>query len=140
MTGLGNGQKHSMDVVQYLLVLHRLNQELELWVLQENEWLRGDSMREVKELAAGMKEVMASLRKSSADAKSEFMSEVERAKINAQKVKAVAGELRDANKEVEDFLGETGSNFPPSEGSSTPAPPSGKPDVNGVIKNTESTQ
>ncbi len=97
-------------------------------------------MREVRELAAGMKEVMASLRKESANAKSHFMSEVERAKVNASKVRAVANELSEANKEVEDFLGETGSNFSTSEGSDIPAPPSAKADANGVIKNPESTQ
>lgn len=96
-------------------------------------------MREVKELAAGMKDVLASLRKSSADAKSAFMSEVERAKVNADKVKSVAKELSDANKEVEDFLGDTGSNFPPSEGSNT-QPPALKADANGVTKNPENAQ
>ncbi len=97
-------------------------------------------MREVKELAAGMKEVMASLRKESANAKAHFMSEVERAKVNAQKVKSVANELSEANREVEDFLGETGSNFSSSEESVTQPPPLVKPDINGVIKNQENAQ
>lgn len=95
-------------------------------------------MREIRDLAAGMKETIASLKKMNIAAKSELNSEVERANVNASKVKAFTKELKDANLEVESFLGETGSNFPTSEGSDTPQP-SGtlelQADRNGVMIN-----
>lgn len=77
-------------------------------------------MQEVRDLAAGMRGLMAGLRKLNVDAKNKLTSEVERAHVNAQKAMSLAGELSDANKEVEEFLGESGSNFPPSEVSDTP--------------------
>jgi len=79
-----------------------------------------DNMQEVRDLAAGMRGLMADLRKLNVDAKNKLTSEVERAHVNAQKAMSLAGELSDANKEVEEFLGESGSNFPPSEVSDTP--------------------
>lgn len=100
-------------------------------------------MQEVKDLAAGMRGLMADLRKLNVDAKNRLTSEVTRAQVNAQKAMSLATELSDANREVEDFLGESGSNFPPSEDSAT-LPVVGeveyvKPDVNlnGVILNKE---
>ena len=77
-------------------------------------------MQEVRDLAAGMRGLMADLRKLNVDAKNKLTSEVSRAHVNAQKAMSLAGELSDANKEVEEFLGESGSNFPPSEASDTP--------------------
>ena len=90
-------------------------------------------MQEVKDLAAGMRGLMAGLRKLNVDAKNRLTSEVTRAQVNAQKAMSLATELSDANREVEDFLGESGSNFPPSEDSDTPpAVTLLKPDINGV--------
>src|SRR5229473_1975569 len=79
-----------------------------------------DNMQEVKDLAAGMRGLLANLRKLNVDAKNKLVSEVIRAEINAQKAMSLATELSDANKEVEDFLGESGSNFPSSEALVTP--------------------
>src|SRR6266403_4494523 len=78
-----------------------------------------DNMQEVRDLAAGMRGLMADLRRLNVDVKNELTSEVSRAHVNAQKARSLATELRDANKEVEEFLGESGSNFPPSEASDT---------------------
>src|SRR5271169_5290506 len=61
---------------------------------------RGNQMREVHDLATGMKEILANLRKTAIDARSQLESEVTRAVTNADKVKSVAVDLRDANKEV----------------------------------------
>lgn len=77
-------------------------------------------MQEVKDLAAGMRGLMAGLRKLNVDAKNKLTSEVARAQVNAQKAISLATELSDANKEVEEFLGESGSNFPPLEDSAIP--------------------
>jgi hypothetical protein len=98
-----------------------------------------DNMQEVKDLAAGMRGLMANLRKLNVDAKNRLTSEVSRAQVNAQKAMSLATELSDANKEVEDFLGESGSNFPPSEDSVTlPVDgPVSKPLLNGVMLNPD---
>lgn len=68
-------------------------------------------MQEVRQLAAGMKELIAGLKRDSIDARSALENEIACAKTNASKVKAVAAELKEANKEVEEFLSETNSNF-----------------------------
>lgn len=95
-------------------------------------------MREVKNLAAGMKDAVASLRKLSADAKSNLDVEISRANVNAGKVNSLAKELKEANLEIEEFLGETGSNFPSSEESDTQPPDAaGHADKNGVTLNKE---
>jgi hypothetical protein len=95
-------------------------------------------MREVRELAEGMREAVASIRKTHTDAKSGLEVEVARAAVNSEKVKAFTQELKDANLEVESFLGETGSNFPTSETSATPRPAGGpRTDINGVTPNQE---
>jgi hypothetical protein len=93
-------------------------------------------MKEVRDMAAGMREAIASIRKSSADAKNNLAVEIGRAQTNAAKVRSFTQELRDANLEVESFLGETNSNFQHSEDSDTQQSPS-KPDVNGVTLNKE---
>lgn len=77
-------------------------------------------MRELNDMVSGMKQAISSLRSEAANAKGAFQSEVTRAQVNTQKVKSFTTELSDANKEVEDFLGVTGSNFPTSEDSVTP--------------------
>lgn len=94
-------------------------------------------MKEVHDLASGMKEAIASIKKISADAKNSLAVEISRAQTNASKVKSLATDLKSANLEVEDFLGETGSNFPSSEESATPRVVGPKPDINGVILNPE---
>lgn len=76
-------------------------------------------MREVHDLASGMREAIASIRKNAVDAKNGLASEIVRANVNADKVKSLTDDLKEANKEVESFLGESGSNFPPSGDSNT---------------------
>lgn len=93
-------------------------------------------MKEVHDLASGMRELVAGLRKSSTDAKDGLLSEIQRGQVNASKVKAMAQDLKAANLEVEGFLGETPSNFSGSETLNTPAPKP-KTDINGVTLNTE---
>ena len=104
-------------------------------------------MREVRDLAAGMKEAIASLRKASADAKAALSEEMSRATGNADKVRTFIKELKEANQEVEAFLGEAGSNFPPSEDSVIQQPHMRKmehtvrrADINGVMLNQEAEQ
>lgn len=134
MTGLENGNRFSQDVVLRTLVEYGLSKAVLQWVSEENQLVWENEMREIKELAVGLKESLAALKSASAGAKSSLVSEMQRATVNAQKVQSLAIELKDANKEVEDFLGETGSNFSSSETSSTPAV---KSDVNGVTVNPE---
>ncbi len=137
MTGLVYGDRLPQDIALCTLLLSGVNRACQDWVQLENQRLWAEQMREVKELVAGMKEAMASLKSVSADAKDHLASEMLRAKVNASKVKSLAVELSEANKEAEDFLGETGSNFSLSETSNTPAP---RTDANGVTLNTESTK
>ena len=85
-------------------------------------------MREIRDMAAGLRDAVATLRKEASTAKHTFKSEFLRAQANTAKFKAFTQELKDANAEVEGFLGETGSNFPTSEDSSIPS----HPDINGV--------
>lgn len=81
-------------------------------------------MREVHDLAQGMKEAIAKIKKDAADAKSSLATEISRAHANAGKVQTMVTDLKSANLEVEDFLGESGSNFPPpgQELNTHPAP------------------
>lgn len=90
-------------------------------------------MQEVRDLASGMKEAVEALRKASADAKASLQAEILRANTNAEKVRSLTSGLKDANKEVEAFLGVTNSNFEP-EAAPKPAP---RADINGVTLNLE---
>jgi len=89
-------------------------------------------MREIRNMAAGMKDAVAALKKDAASATGEFQSELTRAKTNTEKFKSFTTDLKEANQEVEAFLGETGSNFPTSEASPTP---DAHADRNGVTLN-----
>lgn len=87
-------------------------------------------MREVHDLASGMKDAINKIKQAAADAKSGLHAEIGRAQVNAGKVQAMTADLKAANLEVESFLGESGSNFPPGEDSNTHE--LGSPDRNGV--------
>lgn len=138
MTGLENGNRFSQDVVLRTLVEFGISKSLREWVSEVNRLAWENEMREIKELSVGLRESLAALKSASAGAKASLVSEMERAKVNAQKVQSLAVELKEANKEVEEFLGETGSNFSSSEDSSTPAPPSQpRADMNGVTMNKD---
>lgn len=92
-------------------------------------------MREVHDLAAGMKEAIAGIKKAAADAKSSLAVEISRAHVNAGKVQTMTSDLKSANLEVEEFLGESGSNFPPP-GEELNTPPPLTADINGVTINS----
>jgi len=134
------GNRLALDLSLQSLILSQLERQLDVSVNLLNQGYSlilaesvEDNMQEVKDLAAGMRGLMAGLRKLNVDAKNRLTSEVTRAQVNAQKAMSLATELSDANREVEDFLGESGSNFPPSEDSDTPpAVTLLKPDINGV--------
>ena len=141
-----------------------LNEYIEICRLRVRfEWLRicaikylerGEDMREVKGLAQDMREKVAALKRDTIKARTEFATEVANSRSNLTKFKAFTTDLREANKEVETMLGETGSNFPTSEDTPVKKPeitsPSSdntdtqgksedvaKPDTNGVILNPE---
>jgi hypothetical protein len=122
-----NGNRLIQDLSLQSLILSQLERQLDAGVSLLNQGYPlipvesvEDNMQEVKDLAAGMRGLMADLRKVNVDAKNKLTSEVARAHVNAQKAMSLATELSDANKEVEDFLGESGSNFPPSGTLATP--------------------
>ncbi len=97
-------------------------------------------MREVHDLATGMKDAIASLKKIHVDAKNALTTEIGRSKVNAQKVMSMATDLKAANLEVEDFLGDTKSNFTSSEDVNTHPTTGAKADVNGVTLNPENVK
>src|SRR6266852_3838945 len=126
-TDLVIGNRLTQDLSLQLLILSQLERHMDVGVNLLNQGYSlilaesvEDNMQEVKDLAAGMRGLMADLRKLNVDAKNKLTSEVTRAQVNAQKAMSLATELSDANKEVEDFLGESGANFPPSEVLNTP--------------------
>lgn len=88
-------------------------------------------MREVHDLASGMKDAIAKIKQAASDAKSGLHAEIGRAQVNASKVVAMTTDLKAANLEVESFLGESGSNFPP-DGPDSSTPTLGLADHNGV--------
>lgn len=92
-------------------------------------------MREVHNLASSLKASVEALKKATLGAQEGLLVEVERGNVNAQKVRSLTKELKDANLEVEALLGESNSNFTLSEGSATHMP---RTDANGVTLNTES--
>ena len=130
---LATGHRLQYSPALQLLILTQVNWELEC----ELRLVRESTMREVHDLAAGMKDAIAGIKKLAVDAKAGLSSEVSRAQSNASKVRALTADLKAANLEVEDFLGETGSNFPPSGGDSPTPPSTGTPDINGVVLNPD---
>ena len=102
-------------------------------------------MQEVRDLATSMKEAMDFIRKFSTDSRTAFAAEVDRAKANVSKIQSMTQQLKDANSEVEAFLGTAGTNFPPAE--PTYQKYEGfaeltlqKTDINGVTINPEHTK
>ena len=139
---LASGNRLRYNAALQILVLKQLERILETEVIYINRliYLQEDQMKEVHDLATGMKELIASIKRDSANAKGALVTEAMRAKDNAAKVHSIAADLKEANKEVEEFLGETGSNFPPAgETLNTPAVKP-KTDINGVTLNPEATK
>lgn len=118
MIDSGNGH---LTCGQQLFVMSNLSFVLE----KEVEWLNQltylktagaeDEMKEVKALGSSLRFMMDSIKKSASEAQSSFELEAQRALVNSDKVKSAASDLKSANQEIESFLGETQSNFPPSE-------------------------
>lgn len=113
-------------------IIAQVERELDAEVSTQNASLQGDNdMREISSLAQTMREAIASLKASAAAATQDFKSEVSNSNTNISKIKSLTKDLKDANKDVEQMLGESGSNFTPVGSEST----LGKPDINGVQVN-----
>jgi hypothetical protein len=135
--GLVIGDRVQRNPALQLLILFQIGLELEIELQSINRSIsshtaQGNVMRELTDMVTGMKQAVASLRSDAANAKGAFQSEVARAQVNTEKVKSFTAELNSANKEVEDFLGVTGSNFPTSGDTATPPVHA---DRNGVVLN-----
>jgi hypothetical protein len=133
-------------VVQVLILL-QIGWELSAEVEYQNRLIsskaaivKESDMREVRDFGSGIKGMLQGLKADMAKASDAFQSEVQNAKVNTEKVVSLAADLKSANQEVEDFLGEAvNSNFPPAgDGSATPAASLAKADINGVSKNSGS--
>jgi hypothetical protein len=72
-------------------------------------------MKEMRNIASSLRESLAALKASANQAVGEFQTEVVNGQANINKVKAVTIELKSANKEVEQILGQGDSNFPPEQ-------------------------
>ena len=136
---LVTGNRLKFNAALTSLILDQVEREVDAELKWQNHLIfcnsvQGTNMREVHNLATGMKEAIASIKKAAVDARAQLDSEVARAQTNVGKVKSVATALKEANLEVESFLGETGSNFPSSETSPMSA---GHADINGVTVNPE---
>ena len=136
---LETGNRLKFNAALTSLILDQVEREVDAELRWQNHLIfcnivQGTDMREVHNLAAGMKEAIASIKKAAVDARSALDAEVGRAAGNVEKVRSVATDLKEANLEVESFLGETGSNFPSSGDSPMSA---GHADINGVTVNPE---
>lgn len=143
MTGLVVGDRLQRNPALQVLLLLQVGLELEAELRYQNRQVRESAMREVLELAAGMREAIGALRKDHVSLASELHSEINRSQVNASKVRSVVTDLKGANNEVEAFLGETGSNFPTSEESNIHQPDGDKKtetDINGVTLNKEQSK
>jgi len=140
--GLVTGNRLDQDVVLLSFIMHRLRRSLQSEVRSINRSISlnsvGSDMKEVRDLATGLKESIAAIKKASLDARSGLDAEIARSQINAEKVKSFTNDLKEANQEVESFLGESNSNFPSSEDSNTQQHASA--DKNGVTLNTEASK
>lgn len=139
MTDLENGKLYPY---QRLSILKDIEWRLEAEVKWQNHLISivnvEDDMREVKEAAASLKSLMEGLKKSTLDAQAAFGEQVNRGIENAGKLKAAASDLREANQTMEGLLGDTGSNFQPTEASSDHTHANdhlAPPDINGVQVN-----
>ena len=91
-------------------------------------------MREVSGLATTIKDTVAKLKAAHVAATKRFNKEVSHSETNLAKVNSFTDELATANKEIEDALGDTGSNFPSSEDMKLKHK-SEDTDINGVTPN-----
>lgn len=92
-------------------------------------------MRDVKNAAISIKDMIAQIKKATDDAKAAFVPEAKNAITNAGKLVSAAVDLKEANKLMEDALGDTGSNFPSLQESEDSSKKS--TDGNGVTLNKD---
>lgn len=119
-----------------IYILNQIEMALRQEVSYQNTFASEGSeeiMREVRNVASTMREAIAALKQRAGLAVANFESEVNNAHSNLDNVDSVTHELKEANKEVESMLGESGSNFTPvgPDGTSRPV------DENGVWVNPE---
>src|ERR1700688_3151627 len=113
MTVLENGK---LPLCQQWSILCELEWRLEAEVRWQNQLIcvattAEGEMREVKDAANSLKDLMESLKRKTAEAKAAFGEQAARSIENAEKLKSAAVDLREANQTMEGLLGETGSNF-----------------------------
>ena len=111
-------------------IISQIQRELDAEVANQNRSERNNHMRAVKSMAQTLRDAITGLKQATLDAQNEFQTEVSNGMVNVSKVKSMTQDLRDANKEVEQMLGQSGSNFTPDGSGIT-----SKPDSNGVIVN-----
>jgi hypothetical protein len=133
-----------------LLILTQIGWELESELRYQNTWTRnrlksfapvsgntalvGDiDMRDVKNAAISIKDMVAQIKKATDAAQAAFVPEAKNAIVNAGKLVSAAGDLKEANKLMEDALGDTGSNFPSQQESESSSKEHA--DLNGVTLN-----
>lgn len=97
-------------------------------------------MKEVRDLATAVQTAVANLKATNQSVLTNFNAEVQRANVNADKIRSFTLDLKNANAEVEASLGDTGSNFPPSSTATSEASTvRATTDRNGVTINTGSS-
>ena len=90
-------------------------------------------MRDVKNAAISIKDMVAQIKKATDAAQAAFVPEAKNAIVNAGKLVSAAGDLKEANKLMEDALGDTGSSFPSQQESESSSKEHA--DLNGVTLN-----
>jgi hypothetical protein len=92
------------------------------------------SMKEISTIAQVMRDSLVTLKAKAKAATDAFQAEVGNSNANIDKVTSMTQELKTANKELEQMLGQSGSNFTPAglePTSNTPV------DINGVWINPD---
>lgn len=143
MSGSEAGSSLSRQPMWQLLILYNVGLELSAEVQLQNRlipsttasYVGNDEMRDIKNMAVSLKDLITKLKVDAANAQAGFLAEGNRAHENTQKVRSATADLKEANLMVEEMLGETGSNFPPLESSETSGV--GHADANGVTLNPE---
>lgn len=115
-------------------IMAQLQRELDAEVISQNKQARLQrdmDMREVSGMAQTLRDAIATLKSKTASATAAFQAEVNNSNVNIDKVTSLTSELKAANQEVEQMLGQSGSNFTPAT-SAEPISTLGPPDINGV--------
>lgn len=72
-------------------------------------------MQEVRDLTTVLSDAITFVRQAHANAKETLAAEVIKARANVDKVNSMTQEFKKANLELEAFIGNTASNFPPPD-------------------------